>query len=68
LLQGRNKNIGYPAEPEEINAFMSMIEGHARRIEPGQIAELRQELETAGEKIVADMKQRAAEAAKQERN
>ena len=33
LLQGQN--IGYPAEPKEINAFMSMIEGQARRIEPG---------------------------------
>jgi thiol-disulfide isomerase/thioredoxin len=62
LLQGQN--IGYPAEPKEINAFMSMIEGQARRIEPGQIAELRKELETAGEKIVAEMKQRAAEATK----
>ena len=69
LLQGQNKNIGYPAEPKEINAFMSMIEGQARRIEPGQIAELRKELEQAGEKIVAEMKQRAAEAAKKkERN
>ena len=67
LLQGQN--IGYPAEPKEINAFMSMFEGQARRIEPGQIAELRKELETAGEKIVAEMKQRAAEAAKKkERN
>ena len=48
---------------------MSMIEGQARRIEPGRIAELRKELEQAGEKIVAEMKQRAAEAAKKkERN
>jgi thiol-disulfide isomerase/thioredoxin len=62
LLNGQN--IGYPAEPKEITAFMSMIEGQARRIEPGQIAELRKELEQAGEKIVAEMKQRAAEAAK----
>ncbi len=63
LLEGRNKNIGYPAEPKEINAFMSMIEGQARRIEPGQIAELRKELETAGAKISAEMSQRAAKAA-----
>src|SRR5271166_5045167 len=62
LLEGQN--IGYPATPKEINAFMSLIEGQARRIEPGQIAKLRKELETAGEKIVAEMKQRAAEAAK----
>lgn len=69
LLEGQNKNVGYPAEPKEINAFMSMVEGQARRIEPGQIAELRKELEQASEKIVAEMKQRAAEAAKKkERN
>jgi len=65
----RGQNIGYPAEPQEIDAFMSMIEGKARRIEPHQIAELRKEHEQAGEKIVAEMKQRAAEAAKKkERN
>jgi thiol-disulfide isomerase/thioredoxin len=64
LLEGQIKNIGYPAEPKEIDAFMSLIEGQARRIEPGQITQVRKELEQAGEKIVADMKQRAAAAAK----
>ena len=64
LLEGQNKNIGYPATPKEIDAFMRMIEGQTRRIEAGQIAQLRKELETAGEKIVSEMKQRAAEAAK----
>jgi len=68
LLQGQNKNIGYPSEPKEIDAFMSMIEGQSRRLEPGQIAELRKELETAREKIVAEMKQRAAEAAKKKKS
>jgi thioredoxin-related protein len=64
LLEGQIKNIGYPAEPKEIDAFMSLIEGQARRIEPGQIAQVRKELAQAGEKIVADMKQRAVEATK----
>ena len=63
LLPGPLKNIGYPAEPKEIDAFMSMIEGQARRIEPAQVACLRKELETAGEQIIAGMKARAAEAA-----
>jgi thiol-disulfide isomerase/thioredoxin len=64
LLDGSNKNIGYPAEPKEIDAFMSLIEGKSRRIDPSQVAQLRKELETAGAKIISDMKQRAAEAAK----
>jgi hypothetical protein len=67
-LQGRVKNIGYPGSPEEIVAFMKIIEGQARRIEPAQIAFLRGELEKAGEEIMADMKQRAAEAAQKRVN
>ena len=63
LLEGRVKNIGYPAEPKEIDAFMTLIEGNSRRIEPAQVAQVHKELETAGAKIVSDMKQRAAEAA-----
>jgi thioredoxin-related protein len=63
-LEGRVKNIGYPGSPEEIVAFMKIIEGQARRIESSQMAFLRGELEKAGEKIMAEMKQRAAEAAK----
>jgi thioredoxin-related protein len=62
LLNGPNRNIGYPAVPKEIDAFMSLIEGQSRRIEPAQIARLRRELETAGAKIIDDMKRRAAEA------
>ena len=38
LLPGPVKNIGYPAEPKEIDAFMTLIEGQARRIEPAQAA------------------------------
>lgn len=58
-----NKNIGYPAEPKEIDAFTSLIEARSSRIEPGQITQLRKKLETAGAKIVSEMEQRAAEAA-----
>ena len=60
----RGQNIGYPAEPKEIDAFVSLIEGQARRIEPGQITQLRKELVDAGEKIMADMNRRRAEADK----
>jgi thioredoxin-related protein len=64
LLAGPNRNIGYPAEPKEIDAFLTMIEGQAQRIEPAQAALLRRELNSAGEKIIAEMKARAAEAKK----
>ncbi len=64
LLEGPVKNIGYPGSPKEIAAFMSLIEAQARRIEPGQIAQLRKELTAAGEKIMADMNRLQAEAAK----
>jgi thioredoxin-related protein len=59
-LNGPQKNIGYPAAPEEIDAFMSLIEGQTKRIEPAQVAQLRSELKEAGDKIMAEMKQRAA--------
>jgi thioredoxin-related protein len=62
LLPGPQRNIGYPAEPKEIDAFMGLIEGQARRIGKDQLAQLRQALTEAGEKIVADMKARAAAA------
>ena len=62
MLDGR-KNIGYPFEPKEIDAFMSLIEGQVRRIEPGQAARVRKVLETAGAKVISDMKTCAAEAA-----
>jgi thioredoxin-related protein len=62
-LDGAIKNIGYPATAKEIDAFMQIIEGQHRRIEPAQLKELRKELETAGAKIEAEMKQRAAKAA-----
>jgi thiol-disulfide isomerase/thioredoxin len=59
LLPGPVKNIGYPAEPKEIDAFMGVIEKQSRRIPSDQIAQLRRELTQAGQKIVADMKARA---------
>jgi hypothetical protein len=64
LLEGEIKNIGYPATPKEIDAFMSLIEGQARRTQPGQIAQLRKELEDAGKKITAELDRHRAEAAK----
>ena len=63
-LEGAIKNIGYPAEPREIEAFIKIIDSQRRLIETDQLAFVRKELETAGEKILADMKQRAAQTAK----
>ena len=38
-------NIGYPVEPKEIDTFMAMITATGRRLEPGQIAQIRKSLE-----------------------
>jgi hypothetical protein len=51
LLPGQQKNIGYPGRPDEIDGFMTLIEGQARRIEPVQFALLRKELEAAAAKL-----------------
>jgi hypothetical protein len=59
LLPGQVKNIGYPGEPEGIDAFMSLIKAESQWIEPGQLAQLREELETAAAKIRAESKRRA---------
>jgi thioredoxin-related protein len=63
-LDAPNKNIGYPATDKEIAAFMGIIEAQHRRMDEGQIKTLRRELEQAGAKIEAEMKQRAEEAAR----
>jgi uncharacterized protein YyaL (SSP411 family) len=68
LLPGPNKNIGYPAEPKEIDAFMTLIEGQARHMEPAQVSSLRKELEVAGAKIIAEMKARASAAAEKNKD
>jgi thioredoxin-related protein len=57
LLPGPIKNIGYPNEPQGIDAFITLLKGHARRIETSHFAQLRKELETAGARIHAEAKQ-----------
>lgn len=48
---GPGGNIGYPAQPKEIAHFLSMIKGQARRIDEGQVEQLRKSLEQAAEKL-----------------
>jgi hypothetical protein len=48
---GAHGNIGYPAKPEEIAHFLAMVKGQARRIDEGQLTQLRQSLEQAAERI-----------------
>lgn len=59
LLAGPVKNIGYPAEPKEIDAFMGLLEKQSRSITSDQRATVRRELETAGEKILSALKRPA---------
>ncbi|MGP0067972.1 MAG: thioredoxin family protein [Isosphaeraceae bacterium] len=44
-------NIGYPAQPQEIKDFLSMIKSQGRRIDEGQLDQLRKSLEEAAERI-----------------
>jgi thioredoxin-related protein len=48
---GPHGNIGYPAKPEEIAHFFSMVKGQARRIDEGQLDQLRKSLEQAAERL-----------------
>jgi thioredoxin-related protein len=48
---GPRGNIGYPAQPHEIAHFLAMVKGQARRIDAGQLDQLRQSLEQAAERI-----------------
>jgi thioredoxin-related protein len=48
---GPRGNIGYPAAPEEIGHFLSMIEGQGRRIDKAQREQLRKSLEEAAERL-----------------
>ncbi len=63
-LEGPVKNIGYPAEPKEIDAYLGMLQEQTRRITKTELARVRQELSVSGEKILADRKERAAAASK----
>jgi thioredoxin-related protein len=44
-------NIGYPAKPDEIGHFLSMIKGQAHRIDDGQLGQIRKSLEENAERI-----------------
>jgi thioredoxin-related protein len=49
---GPKGNIGYPAQPDEIDHFMAMIKGHTRQIDAGQLGELRKSLEENADRIL----------------
>jgi len=44
-------NTGYPFEPKEIEHFMAMVQAQSRRIEAGQIEQLRKSLDDAAQRI-----------------
>jgi thioredoxin-related protein len=48
---GPGGNIGYPAQPQEIAHFLSMLKGQAHRIDAGQLDQIRKSLEEAAERI-----------------
>jgi thioredoxin-related protein len=48
---GPRGNIGYPGEPEGIDHFLAMVKGQARRIDAGQLGQLRKSLEQAAERL-----------------
>jgi thioredoxin-related protein len=48
---GPRGNIGYPAAPEEIDHFLAMVKGQARRIDAQQLDKLRKSLEENAERI-----------------
>ena len=48
---GPGGNIGYPAQPKEIDHFLSMVKGQGRRIDDSQRDQLRKSLEAAAERI-----------------
>jgi thioredoxin-related protein len=53
---GPRGNAGYPALPEEIDHFLSMVKGQSRRIDAGQLDRLRKSLEEAAEPIRRQLK------------
>jgi thioredoxin-related protein len=48
---GPKGNIGYPAAPGEIDHFLAMVKGQARRIDAHQLDQLRKSLEENAERI-----------------
>jgi thioredoxin-related protein len=49
-------NIGYPAEPQEIEHFLSMLESTARHPEPAQLDTIRKTLEAEAVRIKAQLR------------
>ena len=48
---GPGGNIGYPAQPREVEHFLSMVKGQGRRIDDRQLDQLRKSLDEAAERI-----------------
>jgi thioredoxin-related protein len=48
---GPGGNIGYPAKPDEIGHFLSMVKGQRRHIDDRQLDQLRKSLEQAAERL-----------------
>jgi thioredoxin-related protein len=48
---GPSGNIGYPAAPQEIKHFLSMVKTQGRRIDDGQLDQLKKSLEDAAVKL-----------------
>jgi thioredoxin-related protein len=48
---GPGGNIGYPAQPKEIDHFLAMVKGQARRIDDRQVDQLRESLQEAAARI-----------------
>ena len=48
---GPTGNTGYPAQPQEIDHFLSMIKGQGHRIDAGQLDQIRKSLEEAAKKL-----------------
>ena len=53
ISDGPKGNIGYPADPEEIEHFIGMLKKAARKLEPAQIDEIEAALQAEAKKIVA---------------
>jgi thioredoxin-related protein len=51
---GPDGNIGYPAEPKEIDQFMAIVKSQSRRLDEPQLEKLRRSLVGAAERIQKD--------------
>ena len=48
---GPGGNIGYPAQPQEIAHFMTMLKSQGRHVDASQLGQIRKSLEEAAERI-----------------